>query len=83
MSTCQSIPYSPKFLRGKHFAGWPNSAQKIFMDKIFVFKLPATPMCYELEISREGIFTAMLKPTKSAKIFNLKNFRLAIHSQLL
>ena len=32
--------------------------------------------CYELEISREKIFVAMLRPVKSTKIFNLENFRL-------
>ena len=47
------------------------------MDKVSVVKLPATHCsCYELEISREKIFSAMLRPAKSIKIFNLKNFRL-------
>ena len=72
------IPYRLKFSRDKYFAVLPNSAQKqIFMDKIFVVKLPAVHCsCYEVEILREKIFAAMLRPTKSAKIFNLENFRL-------
>ena len=42
-----------------------------------VVKLPATHCsCYELEISWEKIFVAMLRLVKSVKIFNLKNFRL-------
>ena len=51
----KKIPYSLKFSRGKYFAVLPNSAQKqIFMDKIFVVKLPATHYSYyEVEISRE------------------------------
>ncbi len=40
-------------------------------------KLPATHCsCYELEISQEKIFVAMVRPAKSMKIFNLENFRL-------
>ena len=62
MYTCICIPYSLKLSRGKYFTVMPKSAQKqIFVDKIFVFKLPATPcICYELEISQEKTFAVML-----------------------
>ena len=56
----------------------PNSDQKqIFRDKVFVVKVPAMHcISYELEISWEKIFMALLGPMKSAKDFNLENFRL-------
>ena len=62
----RELLYSLKFSRGKYFAVLPNSAQKqIFMDKIFVVKLPATHCsCYEVEISQEKYFAAMFRPVK-------------------
>ena len=40
-------------------------------------KVPATHCsCYEVEISQEKNFAAMLGPAKFTKIFDLKNFRL-------
>ena len=33
-------------------------------------------ICYELEISWEIFFAAILRPAKSVKILNLENFRL-------
>ena len=71
------VPYSQKFSRGKHISMFLlNSAQKqIFTDKFFVVKLPAMHYsCYEPEISWEKFFVAILRPTKSAKIFDLKKF---------
>ena len=57
-----AIPCSLKYLRVKYFVVLPNSAQKqIFVDKIFVVQLPATPCIrYELEISWEKHFAAIL-----------------------
>ena len=48
----------------------PKSAQEqIFMNKIFMVELPATPcICYELEILQEKFFVAVLQPAKSMKI---------------
>ena len=63
LQRCRSVelPYSLKFSRIKHFEVLPNSAQKqIFMDKIFVVMVPVMHyIYYELEISREKIFTAI------------------------
>ena len=53
------------------------------MDKISVVKLPAMHCSYyELQISCEEIFVAMLRPIKSAKIFNLENFWLYNYGSL-
>ena len=52
------IWHSLKFLRDKHYIMvLPNFAQKqIFMDKVFMIKLPATLcICYELAISWEKV----------------------------
>ena len=70
--------YSLKFSRIKYFTVLPNSAQKrTFTDKNFVVIVPVMHyIFYELEISREKNFVAILQPAKSAKFFYLEDFRL-------
>ena len=72
----RNIPYSLKFSRIKYFTVLPNSAQKqIFTDKIFTVKFPAMHcVSFELEISREKVFVAILWPAKSAKILGYNNY---------
>ena len=64
---CHSIPYSLKFSRG-NILQLPKSVQnQIFVDKIFMLKLPATPsIYYELDISWEAAVLQSVNSTKTS-----------------